>query len=137
MFPECKLNMVGERDTIIEYIPNQPKENKIWLYLKIIFASVILFAGAATAIMSFHTDAQIPQILEKYYHIFFGEQADKTYIIEIPYSIGLALGIIVFYNHFFKWKLTEDPTPLQVEMSSYEKDVDECMLDNLTKKGGN
>jgi stage V sporulation protein AA len=49
----------------------------------------------------------------------------------------LALGIIVFYNHIFKWKFTEDPTPLQVEMSSYEKDVDDCILDNLSKKGEN
>lgn len=136
LFPECKVNMVGELDTIIEYLPKQPKENKFLIYIKVIFASIVLFAGAATAIMSFHTDAQIPEVLKNYYRIFFGEQAGPAYIIEVPYSIGLAVGIIVFYNHFFKWKLTEDPTPLQVEMSNYEKDVDDCILDNLSKKKG-
>jgi len=131
-FPDCSINMVGEIDTIVQYEPQAPKENKLWLFIKIAFIVLVLFAGAATAIMSFHTDAQIPEILENYYFIFFGEKVERPYIIEIPYSIGLAVGIIVFYNHIFKWHITDDPTPLEVEMTTYEEDVDKCEIDNLS-----
>lgn len=131
-FPDCSINMVGEIDTIIQYEPEAPKVNKLWLFIKIAFIVIILFAGAATAIMSFHTDAQIPEVLENYYFMFFGEKIERPYIIEIPYSIGLAVGIIAFYNHIFKWHITDDPTPLEVEMTTYEEDVDRCEIDNLS-----
>lgn len=131
-FPECSINIVGEIDTIVQYEPAAPKTNKIWTFTKIAFIVIVLFAGAATAIMSFHTDAQIPQVLENYYYIFFGEQVTRPLIIEIPYSIGLAVGIISFYNHIFKWHITDDPTPLEVEMTTYEQDVDACVMDNLS-----
>lgn len=131
-FPNSTINLIGEMDTIIQYEPNEHKENKIWLFIKVALIAIVLFAGAATAIMSFHTDAQIPQVLENYYYIFFGEEVKRPLIIEIPYSIGLALGIIVFYNHIFKWHITDDPTPLEVEMTTYEQDVDSCVIDNLS-----
>lgn len=131
-FPDCSINMVGEIDTIIQYEPETPKVNKLWLFTKIAFIVIVLFAGAATAIMSFHTDAQIPEVLENYYFMFFGEKIERPYIIEIPYSIGLAVGIIAFYNHIFKWHITDDPTPLEVEMTTYEEDVDRCVIDNLS-----
>lgn len=131
-FPDCSINMVGEIDTIIQYEPETPKVNKLWLFTKIAFIVIVLFAGAATAIMSFHTDAQIPEVLENYYFMFFGEKIERPYIIEIPYSIGLAVGIIAFYNHIFKWHITDDPTPLEVEMTTYEEDVDRCEIDNLS-----
>lgn len=130
-YPEYTINMVGEKDTIIEYQPQEPKNNKLWIYTKIFFVVIILFAGAMTAIMSFHTDAQIPEVLENYYYIFFGQKVERPLIIELPYSIGLAVGIIVFYNHFFSWHITDDPTPLEVEMTTYEQDVDDCIIDNL------
>lgn len=130
--PNCSINMVGEIDTIIQYEPEAPKINKLWLFTKIAFIVIVLFAGAATAIMSFHTDAQIPEVLENYYFIFFGEKIERPYIIEIPYSIGLAVGIIAFYNHIFKWHITDDPTPLEVEMTTYEENVDKCEMDNLS-----
>lgn len=131
-YPECTINMVGEKDTIIQYQPQEPKNNKLWIYTKIFFVVIVLFAGAMTAIMSFHTDAQIPEVLENYYYIFFGQKVERPLIIELPYSIGLAVGIIAFYNHFFNWHITDDPTPLEVEMTTYEQDVDDCVIDNLS-----
>ena len=52
-------------------------------------------------------------------------------IIAIPYSIGLASGIIIFFNHIFAKKITDDPTPIEVEMSLYEKDIFDTNVNNL------
>ncbi|MBE6011081.1 MAG: hypothetical protein E7234_00810, partial [Lachnospiraceae bacterium] len=98
-YPDSTIVNIGSKDILVEF-ETEKSENKIIKYLKIVFISTILFTGAATAIMSFHSDAQIPKVFQNYYEIFFGEYKEDPLIIEIPYSIGLALGIIVFFNHF-------------------------------------
>jgi stage V sporulation protein AA len=47
------------------------------------------------------------------------------------------VGIIVFFNHFMGKKITDDPTPIEVEMALYETEVVETVLDALnTQKMG-
>jgi len=129
--PGHTINNVGEMDTIIEYSPIRKKENKFLKILKIAFVTIILAGGSATAIMSFHSDAQMSTVFENYYYIFFNERVENPMIIDLPYSLGLALGIIVFFNHFSGKKITEDPTPIEVEMSVYESDVTDNIIDTL------
>lgn len=136
--PDATVSNVGEMDVVVQYSPTEEKQNKWVLYLKVAFVFVVLLAGASTAIMSFHSDAQMPQIFENYYYIFFRKNVDMPSIIAIPYSIGLAVGIFVFFNHFSKIYITQDPTPIEVEMTSYEKQTIENVIDNLNsqKKSG-
>lgn len=81
--------------------------------------------------MSFHSDAQMATVFENYYYIFFNEKVENPMIIDLPYSIGLAVGIIVFFNHFSGKKVTDDPTPIEVEMSNYESEVTDNIIDTL------
>ena len=111
-FPDATVNNVGEMDILLTYQKQYKQQNKVWLYSKIVFISLILFTGASTSIMSFHSDAQIPKIFQNYYYIFFGEYNDMPLILAIPYTIGLAIGIILFFNHFSKIYVTKDPTPV-------------------------
>ena len=55
--------------------------------------------------------------------------------MEIPYSIGLAVGIVIFFNHFGKKMLTTDPTPIEVQMTTYEEEVIKNQLSIASKKG--
>lgn len=59
------------------------------------------------------------------YEIITGERNDYPYLLQIPYSIGLGLGMIVFFNHIFKKRLNEEPSPLEVEMFNYQLDLDQ------------
>ncbi len=129
--PGHTINNVGEIDTVIEFSPKKKKENKFLKILKITFVTIILAGGSATAIMSFHSDAQMSTVFENYYYIFFNEKVENPLIIDLPYSLGLALGIIVFFNHFSGKKITEDPTPIEVEMSVYESEVTDNIIDTL------
>ena len=45
------------------------------------------------------------------------------------------MGILVFFNHIGKKKITSDPTPIQVEMRKYEQDVDMTFIENAGRKG--
>lgn len=131
-YPDSTIINIGSNDILVEF-ETEKSENKIIKYLKIVFISTILFTGAATAIMSFHSDAQIPKVFQNYHEIFFGEYKEDPLIIEIPYSIGLALGIIVFFNHFGGKKITNDPTPIEVEMSVYETEIVDTVIEYLNK----
>lgn len=131
-YPDYTVNNVGEMDTLVDYKPYKNEKNNFLKWLKITFITIVLVAGSATAIMSFHTDAQMPQVFKNYYKIFFGKESEKPLIIDIPYSIGLAVGIIVFFNHFAGKKLTDDPTPIEVEMSMYDTEVSDALIDTIS-----
>ena len=136
-FPYYSIINLGQTDTVIEYSPQIIKENKFLKSLKVIFVCLILFMGASTAIMSFHSDAQIPDIFKNYYKIFFGYELENPKIIAIPYSIGLASGIIIFFNHIFGKKIMKDPTPIEVEMSLYDTDIYNTLVDSIQTKQSN
>ena len=63
-----------------------------------------------------------------------GKEASGFTVLEGSYSVGLALGILVFFNHFSKWKLNTDPTPLEVEMRTYEDNISKTLIQNAERK---
>lgn len=131
VLPGHTINNLGEADIIIEYNVKSEAKNSIYKSFKILCVIIILLAGSSTAIMSFHSDAQMSKVFENYYYIFFNERIENPLLLDIPYSIGLAVGIIIFFNHFSGKKLTEDPTPIEVEMALYEDNVIDTLIDSL------
>ena len=119
---------LGEMDTIVSLRAAPPKKNRAWQWTKIAAVSLILFTGSITAIMTFHTDSQLSTVFSKYHEMFFGTAAQQPHIITIPYAIGLAVGIVVFFNHFGGRRLTKEPTPIEVELATYEKDVEDALI---------
>ena len=55
--------------------------------------------------------------------------------MEFAYSIGLDVGIIGFLNHNGKRRLAKDPTPVEVEMRKYEKDVNTTLVETASREG--
>ena len=85
--------------------------------------------------MAFNNDSGVPEIFEQMYEQFMGKKAVGFNILELTYSIGLGLGIIVFFNHFGKKKFTVDPTPIEVEMSLYENDIQTTLIAQSSRRG--
>jgi len=130
-YPDYTINNVGAQDTWVQYSARKSPDNAWWKWAKVAFVVIVLMVGSSTAIMAFHTDSQIPKVFENYYRLFYGEKQENPRLITIPYAFGLAVGIIAFYNHFLGKKITDDPTPIEVEMEQYEKQVTETMVDMM------
>lgn len=128
--PEAEINNIGESDFIIEYREKPPKKG-IWNVLKIFVTCVIVFIGSMFTIMAYNNDIGVSELFEKIYELVGGEQNG---ILELSYSIGLTLGIAVFYNHFVGKKLSDTPTPVEVQMRSYESDVDTAVVERASRK---
>lgn len=135
-YPDATVSNVGEMDILIEYHPQAEKKSSLWLAAKVAFVALVLFAGASTTIMCFHSDTQLPLIFQNVYYLFFHENKEVPAWLSIPYSIGLGLGIIIFFNHFSKKSLTDDPTPIEIEMTTYEKETNASVIDYLNRRKG-
>ena len=131
-YPDISVQNLGEMDTIIEYKAEKTEEKKYFKWAKIGFVTLTLFIGSFAAIMSFHNDSEMSKVLENFYYILFQVRTDKPLLVEIPYAIGLAFGIIVFFNHFLGRRITTDLTPIEVEMPTYEKNVNDAIIDKLS-----
>lgn len=128
-----EVSSVGEVDFIIDYQPPKPP-HLLWQWGKTVFVCLVCFFGAAFAIMTFNNDVSVSSVFQEVYRLITGQEAAGFTIMELTYSIGLAFGIIVFFNHFAKWKVNTDPTPLEVEMRLYEENVCKTVIQNDGRK---
>lgn len=131
--PSVTVNNVGKVEFIIDYQP-RVKQKLFWQWCKTMFVCMICFCGAAFAIMTFNNDVSVTDAFDQIYLLVTGTSSDGFTILEISYSIGLGLGIVVFFNHFAHWKITTDPTPLEVEMRLYEENVCKTLIQNAGRK---
>lgn len=127
------VNM-GAKDFIV-YYKNEKEETKIWHYGKIVFVILVAFFGASFSIMTYNTDVGIEELFYNVYEMIMGRTPDGPNLLHISYTIGLAIGIILFFNHAGKIKLNDDPTPFEVQMRLYERDVNDTLLIDAERKG--
>lgn len=131
--PGITVESIGETDIIIQKasFAHDKKSQKTGSkqVAKIVFVALICFFGSGFTIMAFHNDIDISNVLGRIYELVTGKTSDGYTALEISYSIGLAAGITIFYNHIGGKRLTSDPTPLEVEMRNYERDVNLAVVE--------
>lgn len=125
---------LGEPEFILTY-EDPGKKSEVLSWIKSIFVCLLTFFGTMFSIMTFNTDVDVSSLLQNIYTQFTGEVSDGYTILEIGYSIGIGVGVIFFFNHFGRWKITRDPTPMEVEMRMYEDEVDNTILEMENRKG--
>lgn len=124
---------IGEANFILTY-EKQKHAHKIYSWMKTIAVSVITFFGGAFSIMTFNTDVDTAGLFAKVYEQITGRVSDGKTILELTYSIGIGIGVVFFFNHFGGRKITEDPTPMEVEMRVYEDDVNKTLIEQKKRK---
>lgn len=135
-YPEVSVTILGEPDFIVEY--KQEKRNclaKVFDWGKAVFVCFVMFFGSAFTIVTFNKDASVEEIFAMIYRLSEGAERNGPGELELAYSIGIPLGIILFFNHFLRKKIDSDPTPLQVQMRQYEKDVNATIIENVSREG--
>jgi stage V sporulation protein AA len=123
-FPNSTANIVGTDYTIVQ-IKQQKSKASIFL---VALAWVVLYFGAGLTIMSFHVDVDMSETHQNIHYYLTGETNKNPYWLQIPYSIGIGLGMIVFFNHAFKKKINKEPSPLEVEMFLYQDNIDKYLI---------
>lgn len=133
-YPNLEVVNCGETDFVVEYQLNSVKNP--WMEkIKLILVAIIVFFGSAFTIMTFHVDIGIQKTFSRFYEQVMGVTKPMVTELEISYSIGVAVGIMVFFNHFSKKKITKDPTPIEVEMKKYNQDLIKTKVVQSDEKG--
>lgn len=134
IYPNMDVQNLGETDIIVTY-EEQKSTGMISHLIKIGFTAVLTFTGAAFAIMTFNNDVSVRKLFSQIYQLMTGIKPQGSTILELSYSIGLTIGILLFFNHFGKKKFSVDPTPLEVQMRTYENEIQTTLVENASRKG--
>ena len=132
-FPSLEINNLGEADFIIT-VEKPEKLPEILSWGKTAVVCILSFFGAAFSIMAFNNDIGVTTLFSQLYETFTGKKSDGFTILELSYSIGVGLGILIFFHHFAKKKGGTDPTPLEVEMRTYEDEIDTAIIESGNRK---
>ena len=132
--PGVLVQSVGETDVLIEKV--QPDKGKgIGMWLKVVLVCLVSFFGTAFTLIAFNNDVGITDVFERLYLVVMNEEAGAVNILEVSYAIGLAAGIIIFFNHVGGRRITKDPTPIEVSMRNYERDVNQALIETADREG--
>lgn len=115
------IELLGATEVIIQV---QEKEKQMPFFV-IAFVWLILFVGTAMTIINFHYDVSMQEVHQKLHFFFTGNNEQYPLVIQIPYSIGLGVGMILFLNHWFNKRFNEEPSPLELELFQYKQRVNE------------
>ena len=64
-----------------------------------------------------------------------GKKTEHPLWFQMPYSLGIGIGMLVFFNHLFRKRFNEEPNPLEVELYMYEENVNAYVIaDEMRKK---
>jgi stage V sporulation protein AA len=118
------VQTVGPSQTIIEVVYQKRRFSTPYFLL----IWLLLFVGSAMAIMNFHEDVSMQEVHQRLYEMMTGKKIDKPLLLQIPYSLGLGIGMILFFNHVFRKRINEEPSPLEVEMFNYQQSLDQYVI---------
>ena len=133
IYPDLEVQNLGESDVVVSY--HGKKQSKSLEILKISFVSAVSFFGSMFAMMTFNEDVSTRETFDKLYTWVMGSEPPGISILEITYSIGVSVGIIVFFNHIGKKYITNEPSPVEVEMAGYEQQVNQTLIKQVSRKG--
>lgn len=128
--PDIHVEYIGEPQVLVEMVSTGKKP----LLLLFIIVWLLLFFGSALTIMNFHADVSMQAVQVRIVEMITGERDEHPYLFQGAYSIGIGFGMVVFFNHLFKKKWNEEPTPLEVEMYLYQENLNQFVISEEYKK---
>ena len=129
-----QVTLLGETDIVAEYLPPAGTLSSFVAGVKAALVSAIVFIGGAFAIMTFNNDAEVDKVFDRLYELLAGMPAPTFHVLHVAYALGLFLGISLFFNHVRIKSRREDPTPLEMQLCTYEKDMAGAIVDQSERK---
>jgi stage V sporulation protein AA len=123
-FPLMQIQHFGEPHVLLEITSATKRPGLIGITL----VWLLLFIGSGLAIMNFHADVSMLEVHQRLYQLITGRVSEHPLMLQIPYSIGIGAGMVIFFNHLFKKKFNEEPSPLEVEMFMYQESMNHFVI---------
>lgn len=132
--PEVDFNIVGKDEMLLRVKKENTNSSIVFEWGKVLVVCVVLFLGAALAITHFHADVNMSEAHSQIYKLITGKEVEKPILLQISYSLGIGIGMTVFFYHISPKRLKNEPNPLDIELYSYKKSLEEYILDQEKNK---
>ncbi|CAI6057125.1 hypothetical protein COHCIP112018_01722 [Cohnella sp. JJ-181] len=123
--PSLTVETFGEPHVLLEVTSEGKVKPR---YLLLVAAWLLLFFGSGMAIMNFHADVDMPVVQRRIVELLTGRPDRHAWLFEVPYSLGVGLGMLIFFNRVFRKRLNDEPNPLEVEMFMYQQNVNHYVI---------
>lgn len=120
-YPKVHINFLKTDDIVIFFDENKKDKTK---YLRIIIVSIVVLMGSIMGIMNFHADVNMEHSQFKIVDAITNDGKKYLGYFQIPYSIGIGLGVALFFNKFIPTYSKDEPSPLDLKMNSLNKDIE-------------
>lgn len=130
IYPHIQIEGLGEPHALIEIKSQKARPHFIILAL----VWLLLFIGSGLTIINFHADVSMLEVHQRIYELLTRKRLEHPYFLQIPYSIGIGLGMVLFFNHVFKKKFSEEPSPLEVENFLYQENTNRYVITQEYRK---
>ena len=117
-YPGESITLLGPEVCYVHRIVSPHRDP--WRWLRTTSAFAILLMGSALGLAWFHSDVDMPAAQLAVYETITGEAPEDSRAITVPYCIGVALGVAVFYA----LPSRSATTPLEVKLTEYQEDME-------------
>lgn len=130
--PGMTIETFGEPHVLLEITASGDVKPRKWL---LVLAWILLFFGSGMAMMNFHADVNMPAVQRRITELITGERTSHPWLFQIPYSLGVGFGMLLFFNRLLRLrKKNDEPTPLEVEMFMYQENVNHYVITEEYRK---
>jgi stage V sporulation protein AA len=136
MFPGASVELLGSFDDVLIVAERKRASSSGPLKLAANFAIyLLLFLGSALSVMYFHIDVGMLDTQREFARALGNGGDAGLRIIAVAYSIGLMLGMLLFFRNR-KVAGRKVPSPIDLKMESYNSGVVGYLLRRLAKEEG-
>ena len=108
-------------DVVIFFNENKKDRTK---YLRVLLVSIVVLMGSIMGIMNFHADVNMIHSQSTMVNALTKNPKKYLPYFQIPYSIGIGVGVALFFNKFIPTYAKNEPSPLDLKMKSLNKEIE-------------
>ena len=119
--PMVKINFLKADDTVIFFDSCKKDRTK---YIRVAIVSIVVLMGSVMGIMNFHADVNMYASQYKIVDVLTRDAKKYLPYFQIPYSIGIGVGVALFFNKFIPTYSKYEPSPMELKMISLNKEIE-------------
>lgn len=128
-YPHESITTLGADTCYVHRVHTQRHNALKWLRTAAAF--LIMLIGSALGLAWFHSDVDMPNAMLMVYQLITGQDPADPRWITVPYIIGVALGVGVFYA----LPSRKAVTPLEVKLTEYQEDMEKTEGKDIQSHG--
>lgn len=114
-----ELVLLGENVCYVHVVKDEHRNGTH--IVRAVLAFALLLLGSAQAICWFQADVNMWDAQVSLYRFLSGRAPSEPLLIVIPYTVGVGLGVAVFYSLIGRKKTV---SPLDIQLDKYRKDAE-------------